>query len=113
MDEISKKYYSISEVASLFGVNNSLIRFWETEFEMLNPQKNKNGERRYTEKDLDNLKLIFHLVKIQGYTLEGAKEKLRQNENLARQKIQAIESLEKVKNFLLLIKTNLEENNPN
>lgn len=113
MDEIPKKYYSISEVAAIFEVNTSLIRFWESEFDILNPQKNKNGERRYTEKDLENLRLIYHLVKEQGFTLEGAKEKIRQNESLARQKMQAIESLEKIKSFLSTIRANLNENNPN
>ena len=73
---IEKIYYTIGEVAELFEVNQSLIRFWEKEFDILKPQKNKKGNRLFTKNDLDNLRLIYHLVKERGYTLQGAKEKL-------------------------------------
>lgn len=72
-DSTSEKlYYPIGEVAEMFGVNTSLIRFWEKEFEVLKPHKNKKGNRLFTNEDVANLKLIFHLVKEKGYTLEGA-----------------------------------------
>lgn len=72
--EPEKLYYPIGEVAEMFGVNASLIRFWEKEFDVLKPHKNKKGNRLFTREDLENLKLIFHLVKEQGYTLEGARK---------------------------------------
>src|SRR3546814_5876450 len=79
--EINKLYYSIGEVARIFDVNASLIRFWEKEFEILQPRKNKKGNRLFTQEDLENLKIIYHLVKEKGYTLQGAKEHLKSNKN--------------------------------
>lgn len=75
--EIEKLYYSISEVATMFDVNTSLIRFWEKEFNILKPKKNKKGNRLFTKEDIENLKLIYNLVKEKGYTLQGAKDKLK------------------------------------
>lgn len=75
--EIEKLYYSIGEVADMFSVSKSLIRFWETEFEILKPRKNQKGTRLFTKKDIENLKLIYHLVKEKGYTLEGARKTLK------------------------------------
>ena len=98
--KIEKIYYSIGEVAELFEVNQSLIRFWEKEFDILKPQKNKKGNRLFTKYDLDNLRLIYHLVKERGYTLQGAKEKLRQNREDVLNTIQIIDTLNKVKGFL-------------
>ncbi len=74
-----KRYYSIGEVARIFEVKTSLIRFWEKEFGILNPKKNKKGNRLFTPKDVENLRLIYHLVKERGFTLKGAKAKLREN----------------------------------
>jgi DNA-binding transcriptional MerR regulator len=104
---IEKIYYSIGEVADLFEVNQSLIRFWEKEFEILKPQKNKKGNRLFTKNDLDNLRIIYHLVKERGYTLQGAKEKLRQNRDDVMNSIEIINSLNKVKDFLLDLKKEL------
>ena len=73
--EIKKVYYSIGEVAKIFDVSTSLIRFWEGEFDMLKPRKNRKGNRLFTESDIKVLQMIFHLVKEKGYTLEGAKKK--------------------------------------
>src|SRR3546814_10756813 len=72
--EINKLYYSIGEVARIFDVNASLIRFWEKEFEILQPRKNKKGNRLFTQEDLENMKIIYHLVKEKGYTLQGRSE---------------------------------------
>ncbi|MHC1708323.1 MAG: MerR family transcriptional regulator [Bacteroidales bacterium] len=72
-----KLYYSIGEVAELFQVNTSLIRFWEKEFEVLKPGKNKKGNRLFTVQDIENLKEIYHLVKEKGFTLQGAREYLK------------------------------------
>ena len=110
MDEETpeKLFYSISEVAELFKVNASLIRFWEKEFDFLKPRKTAKGNRTYTKKDIENIRLVYHLVKEKGFTLQGAKEKLKQkpaqeiNKNL-----EAIESLNKLKSFLLELKSQL------
>jgi len=72
-----KLFYKIGEVADMFAVNVSLIRFWEKEFDILKPKKNNKGNRMFTKKDVDNLTIIYHLVKERGFTLEGAKQKLR------------------------------------
>ena len=79
--ELTKVYYSIGEVASMFDVNNSLIRFWEKEFDIIKPKKNKKGNRLFTKQDVENYHIIFHLVKERGYTLQGAKDKLKGNRN--------------------------------
>ncbi|MCC6837890.1 MAG: MerR family transcriptional regulator [Bacteroidia bacterium] len=77
--ETVKLYYTIGEVAELFKVNASLIRFWEKEFDVLKPKKNKKGNRLFTPEDIDNFKIIFNLVKEQGLTLDGAKKYLKEN----------------------------------
>ena len=72
-----KLYYSISEVSKMLGVNASLVRFWEKEFDILKPKKNSKGNRQFTKEDVGNLRLIYHLVKEQGHTLQGANEKIK------------------------------------
>lgn len=106
---IDKKYFTIGEVAELLQVNPSLIRFWESEFSMLQFKKNKKGERRFTQEDISALKMIYYLVKQQGYTLEGAKEAIRQRASMIQNKLKAIESLQKVKSFLVILKGELPE----
>ena len=76
--EIEKLYYSIGEVAEMFNVSKSLIRFWETEFDILKPRKSQKGNRLFTKKDIENLRVIYYLVKEKGYTLEGARMKLKE-----------------------------------
>jgi DNA-binding transcriptional MerR regulator len=104
---VEKIYYSIGEVAELFEVNQSLIRFWEKEFDILKPKKNKKGNRLFTREDLENLKLIYHLVKEKGYTLNGAREKLRQNREDVADKVQIIETLTTLRKFLVELKKEL------
>lgn len=99
-----KLYYSIGEVAEMLDVNSSLLRFWEKEFEVIKPQKNNKGNRIYTKKDLQNLKLIHHLVKERGFTLEGAKKKLKEDHKELQEKSDIIESLNRVKSMLLELK---------
>lgn len=77
MENPEKLFYSIREVAEMFQVNASLIRFWEKEFSIIKPQKNKKGNRLFTKKDIESFRKIFHLVKEKGYTLQGAKEQLK------------------------------------
>ncbi|PRY15628.1 transcriptional regulator [Pontibacter ummariensis] len=105
--EIEKQYYTIGEVAAMFEVAPSLIRFWETEFDQLKPRKNKKGNRQYTPKDIESLRTVYHLVKERGYTIQGAKEVLKNKPVQTKDKIEIIESLEKVKAFLLGIKEQL------
>jgi DNA-binding transcriptional MerR regulator len=104
---IEKKYYSIGEVATHFQVATSLIRFWETEFPSINPKKNKRGNRQFTKENIEQIKLVFHLVKEKGYTLQGAKDILIQQKSKAVSNLEAIESLKKVKAFLIDLKGNL------
>jgi DNA-binding transcriptional MerR regulator len=105
--KIEKVYYTIGEVAEIFGVNTSLIRFWEKEFDILKPQKNKKGNRLFTKQDLENLRIIFHLVKERGYTLQGAKDKLKQNRDDIVNKVEIIDSLNRIKEFLTELKNDL------
>lgn len=105
--ESSRIYYSIGEVARIFNVNTSLIRFWEKEFDVLRPHKNKKGNRLFTRKDVDNLHTIFHLVKERGYTLKGAKEKLKKDPEEIRKDIEVIKTLDKMRDFLLAIDARL------
>ena len=75
--EITKMYYSMGEVAAMFDVNQSLLRFYEKEFDILQPKKNKKGNRYFTPEDIENLKIIFNLINDKGYTLQGAKDYLK------------------------------------
>jgi DNA-binding transcriptional MerR regulator len=102
-----KMFYSIGEVSKMFGVNASLIRFWEREFPSLKPFKNKNGTRYFTKSDIETLHTIFYLVKECGYTLQGAKEQLKANKGGIEKKAEIHASLSRIKQFLLDIKTEM------
>ncbi|MFW5758937.1 MAG: MerR family transcriptional regulator [Bacteroidota bacterium] len=106
-NQITKLYYSICEVASMFKVNTSLIRFWEKEFDIIKPKKNKKGNRMFTQKDVDNFHLIYNLVKERGYTLKGAKEKLKKNPQDSLKEYEILKSLQNIESFLLDIKKHL------
>jgi len=107
-DEIlfQKQYYSIGEVAEMFRVNTSLIRTWENEFDIIEPRKNRKGDRHFRPIDIKNLVLIHHLIRQRKYTLEGAKDYIRKNKAAA-ERFAMIQSLQKIKGFLLEIKANL------
>ncbi len=102
-----KRYYGIGEVAKAFNVNTSLIRFWEKEFDALQPKKNAKGNRKFTPQDIENLKLIYHLVKERGYTLEGAKTYLKEEKKKNLSNFDIISKLQAVKNELIKIKEQL------
>lgn len=102
-----KRYYKIGEVAKAFDVNTSLIRFWEKEFDIIKPKKNAKGNRLFTADDIANFKLIFNLVKERGFTLEGAKQKLKKNPNETFKNHEIISRLEAVKAELQKIKDSL------
>lgn len=102
-----KRYYGIGEVAKAFGVNTSLIRFWEKEFDALKPKKNAKGNRKFTPVDIKNLQLIYHLVKERGFTLEGAKTHLKENKKKTLDNFEIIAKLERIKVELTKIKEQL------
>ena len=102
-----KLYYSIGEVADLFDVNASLIRYWEKEFDILKPQKNKKGNRLFTKEDLNTIRIIYHLVKEKGYTLQGARDKMKGNKDDVEKQVEVIDSLQRIKTFLLELKNDL------
>jgi len=102
-----KRYYKIGEVAKAFNVNTSLIRFWEKEFAIIKPKKNAKGNRLFTQEDIQNFKLIFNLVKERGFTLEGAKQKLKKNPTEIIKNHEIISRLEAVKSALNKIKNQL------
>jgi DNA-binding transcriptional MerR regulator len=105
--EIEKLYYSIGEVSKMFDVNASLIRFWEKEFDIIKPKKNKKGNRLFTKDDVENLRIIYHLVKERGYTLQGAKDKLKDNKEDVAENVEMVKKLENVKAFLQELKKSL------
>jgi DNA-binding transcriptional MerR regulator len=102
-----KLYFSIGEASEILNVNPSLIRFWEKEFVILKPKKNKKGNRQFTKEDIENLKMIYHLVKERGFTLQGAKEKLKKGKNSTKKEVNMVESLKNIKSFLLNLKKEL------
>ena len=105
--KVEKLYYSIGEVAEMLEVPVSTVRFWENEFEILKPMKNKKGNRLFTPQDIKNLRIIHHLVKEEGMTLAGAKKKLSEKWDETDHKFEITESLEKIKSMLLDIKDNM------
>jgi len=102
----SKQYYTMRAVAEMFRVNQSLLRFWETEFDILQPRKNKKGDRYFRPVDIKNLHLIYHLLRQRKYTIEGAKEFLKKNKK-ADERFEAIQRLQQLKAFLLEWKAQL------
>ncbi|RMB56506.1 MerR family transcriptional regulator [Dokdonia sinensis] len=107
IDLPEKLYYSIGEVAKAFDVNASLLRFWEKEFDVLQPKKNAKGTRKFTPADIKNLELIYHLVKERGFTLEGAKIHLKEGKKEILSNFDIIRKLESVKAQLLEVKGSL------
>ena len=107
-DEVlfQKMYYSIGKVAEMFKVNQSLIRFWENEFDVLKPKKNGKGDRLFRPEDIKNLQLIHHLIREKKYTMEGAKDFIRNNKK-SDERFAMIESLKRIKGFLNEVKANL------
>lgn len=105
--EITKMYYSIGEVAKMFNVSASLIRFWENEFDILKPKKNSKGSRSFTPEDVENLHLIFHLVKERGYTLDGAKKKLKENKDDTVNNFKVVKTLTNLRALLVEMKSQL------
>lgn len=106
--EIEKIYYSIGEVAEQFNVAPSLIRFWESEFDLIQPKKNRKGNRQFTKEDIENVRTIYHLVKQKGFTLQGAKEMLKNDTQAVRDKMEMYDSLKKIRQFLVEVRDKLQ-----
>ncbi len=103
--DIEKKYYSISEVANKLNVTVSLIRFWEKEFSTIRPKKTSKGSRKFTKDDFKSIKLVYHLVKVKGYTLQGARNFIANNNvDVSSNKIDMIASLKEIRKFLVELK---------
>ena len=105
--ETKKLFYQIGEVASALNVNVSLIRFWEKEFDIIKPKKNKKGNRQFSQKDFDNLKIIHFLVKEKGYTLDGAKKKIKENKEYKIDNLSIVRHLKEIRKFLVDLKEQL------
>lgn len=106
--ESVKMFYTIGEVADMFNVNTSLIRFWEKEFDVIKPQRNRKGNRLFTPSDVDYFHQIYHLVKEQGFTLQGAKDRLKiKVSEHTDANFEAVKTLKNIKTFLLNLKENL------
>ncbi len=105
--ELKKAYYTIGEVAEMFNLNTSNLRFWQDEFDIISPQLNKNGERRYTPEDVKDVQLVHHLVKVKGLKLKAAKEELKNRKKQLSSNLEFIESLENLKSFLTDLKKSL------
>jgi DNA-binding transcriptional MerR regulator len=99
-NKVEKLYYSIGEVAKMFKVNTSLIRYWEKEFDIIKPHKNKKGNRLFTPQDINNFHIIYHLVKERGMTLAGAKKKLKENKEDAEHNFEVVKKLKDIKQLL-------------
>lgn len=106
--KVEKLYYSIGEVADMFGVNTSLIRYWEKEFDMITPKKNKKGNRYFTKEDIENFHIIYYLVKDLGMTLKGAKKRLKENREGTVYNFTVIQSLKQIRSMLVDIREDLD-----
>jgi len=102
-----KLFYKISEVAKMFTMNISAVRYWEKEFDILKPKKNKKGNRLFTPKDIKNLQIIYHLVKERGFTIEGAKKKLTENKEDTIDNIKIVNHLRDIRGFLVHLREEL------
>ncbi|NND35317.1 MAG: MerR family transcriptional regulator [Saprospiraceae bacterium] len=105
--ELTKLYYTIGEVSDMFGVSKSLIRYWESEFTVLKPHKNSKGDRRFTKQNIEQLDLIYYLVKEKGFTLEGAKKEIRGKKSMLLRRKKVLDSLRAVQSGLQQLKEQL------
>lgn len=103
-----KIYYSIREVAGMFDVNESLLRYWEREFDVISPKKTAGGTRQYKKEDIENIRLVYYLVKQRGMTLAGAKQKLKENRDTVAKTTEVVSLLEDIKAELTLLRKEFE-----
>ena len=107
LNEIEKVYFAIGEVAEMLQVNTSLLRYWEKEFDILKPRKTAKGDRLFTKVDIENIRLIYHLVREKGYTLDGANQQLKSKFDETQKKFKMIEKLKNIRAFLVELKEQL------
>ena len=107
-DKELKLYYSISEVAKMFGVNESLLRYWEKEFPMIAPKKAGGNIRQYQKEDIENIRLVYHLVKEKGMTLQGAKQKLKMNRETTIRTTEILDRLKLIREELVSMRKELD-----
>jgi len=100
-NDTTKLYYSIGEIAEQFKVSKSLIRFWEAEFDLLKPHKNSKGDRRFTKQNIEQFEIIYNLVKVRGFTLDGAKKEIINNKENLVKKVKAIHTLKGIRTMLV------------
>jgi DNA-binding transcriptional MerR regulator len=103
-----KMYYSISEVAKMFNVNESLLRYWEKEFPIIAPRKAGGNVRQYRKEDIENIRLVYHLVKEKGMTLQGAKQRLKANKEKTIQTAQIVDRLKQIREELVNLRNSLD-----
>ena len=103
-EELTKRYYTIGEVSEMFTVSKSLIRFWESEFDILKPYKNSKGDRRFTKQNIEQLGLIYNLVKERGFTLKGAKKEIRNNKSTAVKQQKVVSKLKNLRSELIKLR---------
>lgn len=103
-----KMYYSIGEVARMFNVNESLLRFWEKEFPVIAPKKAGRNIRQYRKEDIENIRLIYHLVKEKGMTLQGAKQRLKMNKEETVQTAEVVNRLKQIREELIKLRKSLD-----
>jgi DNA-binding transcriptional MerR regulator len=104
---LHKQYYGIGEVAEMFHANASLIRYWENEFDVLKPKKNRKGDRLFRPEDIRNLQLIYHLLRERKYTIEGVRKKLKDEKKTTEQHFEMVQSLQKIRKFLVELREQL------
>ncbi|MCL6523564.1 MAG: MerR family transcriptional regulator [Thermoflavifilum sp.] len=104
---LTKQYYTISEVAEMFQTTPSQIRFWEREFDILQPQKNRKGDRLFRPEDIEHLRLIYYLIRERKYTIEGAKQRLKEDLKITRTRFELVQSLQRIRQFLIQLKENI------
>ena len=109
---MAKLLYSMGEVTEMFDVNASLIRYWESKFDCIKPHKNKKGNRMFTHSDVENFKLIYHLVKEKGMTLEGANKAMKRRGNKVRNEVSILERLQSIRAMLVEVRESLGDNSP-
>lgn len=102
--ELNKQYYGIGEVAEMFHVNASLIRYWENEFDILKPKKNRKGDRLFRPDDIRNLQIIYHLLRERKFTIEGVRKKIKDERKITEQRFEMVQSLQKIRRFLVQLK---------
>lgn len=105
--ELNKQYYGIGEVAEMFHVNASLIRYWENEFDILKPKKNRKGDRLFRPEDIRYLQLIYHLLRERKFTIEGVRKKLKDEKKATEKQFEMVQSLQKIRKFLVELKEQL------